>query len=55
MDPYVAGYRKAAKHLLALGLTPAPCKQELQSLWASSREDRDLVAAISESWESLSD
>lgn len=55
MDPYVAGYRNAARHLLALGLIPAPCKRELQSLWTSSREDRELVSTISESWESLSD
>ncbi len=54
MDPYVTGYRKAAKHLLALGYPPAPCLDELQSLWSASPEDRELVATISTSWETIS-
>lgn len=47
----VNGYRRAARHLLAAGLLPAPCKAELQALWATSREDRQLVAEITSRWE----
>lgn len=50
-DPYIDGYRKAARHLLALGYTPAPFKPELQALWTASREDRQLVQAIAQKWE----
>jgi hypothetical protein len=48
---YVNGYRSAARHLFAAGLPPAPCRQELQALWATSREDRRLVAEITSRWE----
>lgn len=52
MNPYVRGYRLAAKHLLALGLTPMPCRHELQTLWtAGSNDDRALVLSISQRWE----
>lgn len=51
MSPYVTGYRKAARHLLSLGLLPAPCTPEVQLLWATSAEDRELVAQITEHWE----
>lgn len=47
----VNGYRKAAKHLIGLGLIPAPCKPELQALWRESPEDRQLVAEITQRWE----
>lgn len=50
-SPYVTGYRKAARHLIAAGLPVAPCKEELQALWANSREDRELVQTICENWE----
>jgi hypothetical protein len=51
VNAYTAGYRRAAKHLLALGLTPAPCRDELQALWSNSPEDRALVQHISQNWE----
>lgn len=51
MTPYARAYRRAARHLLALGLTPAPCLREMRELWANSREDRELVQHISERWE----
>lgn len=51
MDAYTRGYRRAAKHLLACGLLPAPCKGEMQQLWSGSREDRALVQTIAENWE----
>jgi hypothetical protein len=51
MNPYVRGYRRAARHLLAAGLLPAPCIPEMQALWANSREDRELVREIAEHWE----
>ncbi|MDX1890122.1 hypothetical protein [Mycolicibacterium sp. 050158] len=51
MNAYVRGYRTAAKHLLALGLLPAPCREEMQELWANNTEDRALVRYISERWE----
>lgn len=51
MDAYTRGYRKATRHLLAAGLLPAPCRPELQAMWAHSREDRDIVRLICERWE----
>jgi hypothetical protein len=51
LDPFVRGYRRAAKHLLAAGLLPAPCRPELQELWANSAEDRALVEEIVSRWE----
>ena len=51
MDTYTRAYRRAAKHLMAAGLLPAPCLPEMQELWANSREDRDLVRAIASRWE----
>lgn len=50
MDAYVKGYRRAAAHLLARGLLPAPCRDELQELWVAGPEDRELVSEISERW-----
>jgi hypothetical protein len=50
-DPYVLGYRRACRHLLAAGLLPAPCLPEMQAMWASSREDRAIVRLIAGSWE----
>jgi hypothetical protein len=51
VNAYVRGYRRAATHLLALGLTPAPCKEELQAMWANSAADRATVRYIAERWE----
>ena len=51
MEAYIHGYRRAARHLLAVGLLPALCVPELQQLWTGSREDRALVRLIAESWE----
>lgn len=51
MDAYIRGYRRAARHLLAAGLLPAPCRAELQALWTNSVEDRQLVAEISQRWD----
>lgn len=48
---YVRGYRRACRHLLAVKLLPAPCREELQVLWAGSRDDRQLVQEISRRWE----
>lgn len=48
---YVNAYRKAAQHILAAGMLPAPCKEELQALWAGSPEDRALVQEICTHWE----
>jgi hypothetical protein len=50
-DPYVSGYRRAARHLLAAGLLPAPCLPEMQAMWSLSREDREIVQEIAENWE----
>ncbi|MDQ1248562.1 MAG: hypothetical protein QG597_2935 [Actinomycetota bacterium] len=50
MDAYARGYRRAAMHLIAAGLLPAPCTDELQALWRESAEDRRLVAEITENW-----
>lgn len=51
MDAYVRAYRRAAKHLLAAGLPPAPCLPELRALWVNSPEDRALVEEIVSRWE----
>lgn len=53
MDAYVRGYRRAAAHLIAAGLLPAPCLEELRALWRESPEDRRLVAVITEHWEAM--
>lgn len=50
MNAYITGYRKAARHLLALGLLPAPCRDEMQQLWSNSAEDRAVVQHINERW-----
>lgn len=51
MNPYVRGYRRAARHLMELGLLPAPCRDEMRILWANSPEDRRLVAYVADNWE----
>jgi hypothetical protein len=50
MDPYLRGYRRAAKHLLAAGLLPAPCPDGLRFMWQAGPEDRAAVREISERW-----
>lgn len=50
-DQYVDGYRNAAEHLLANGLTPAPNLIAMRAMWRRGGTDRDLVRAIAERWE----
>lgn len=49
-DHYIDGYRDAAEHLLAQGLTPAPNVPAMRGLWRRGGTDRELVQAISERW-----
>lgn len=51
MNAYTEGYRKATRYLMAQGLLPAPCQEELQAMWATSPEDRAIVQHICERWE----
>ena len=51
MDAYTRGYRRACLHLIGLGLLPAPCKTEMQEMWANSADDRNIVRYIAENWE----
>lgn len=51
MDAYARGYRRACRHLLAAGLLPAPCRDELQAMWVNSSEDRAMVQEICQRWE----
>lgn len=44
------GYREAAQHLLALGLTPAPNLPAMRAMWRRGGEDRHLVGRIAELW-----
>lgn len=48
---YTRGYRKAARHLLAAGLLPAPCPDGLRFMWRNSAGDRAIVREICENWE----
>lgn len=51
-DPYVLGYRRAARSLLRQGLCPTPFRHELQVLWSQGDEqDRELVAEITKTGE----
>lgn len=50
-DQDVDGYRDAAQHLLACGLTPAPDLIAMRVMWRRGGADRDLVRAIAERWE----
>lgn len=51
-SPYVKGYRRAARHLMAAGLPCAPFKAELQALWRDGgRADHVLLQQISRRWE----
>ncbi len=50
MDAYTRGYRRAARHLLAAGLLPAPCPEGLRFMWTASPDDRAIVRHISERW-----
>lgn len=51
MDAYSMGYRRAARHLLASGLLPYPCRRELQAMWTASGTDRAIVREVCENWE----
>lgn len=50
-DQYVDGYRDAAKHLLAQGLTPAPNVDAMRILWRRGGDDQRIARRISELWE----
>lgn len=50
-DQYIDGYRDAAQHLLANGMTPAPNLAAMRAMWRRGGPDRDLVRAIAERWE----
>ena len=50
-DRYIDGFRDAAKHLLASGMTPAPDLTAMRALWRRGGAERDLVRAIAERWE----
>jgi hypothetical protein len=49
-DQHVAGYRDAAQHLLAQGLTPAPNVPALRVMWRCGGADQALARRISERW-----
>ena len=50
-DQYIDGFRDAALHLLASGMTPAPNLDAMRALWRRGGAERDLVRAIAERWE----
>lgn len=50
-DRYVDGYRDAAQHLLATGMTPAPNLAAMRVMWRRGGGDRDLVRTVSGRWE----
>lgn len=49
-DQYIDGYRDAAQHLLAHGLTPAPNVVAMRGLWGRGGTDRDLARTVAERW-----
>jgi hypothetical protein len=46
----VRGYREAAEHLLALGLTPAPNLPALRAMWTAGSETRRIAGIIAQRW-----
>lgn len=50
-DRGVDGYRDAAEHLFALGLSPHPFTPELRALWRRGGHDRATAVRIAERWE----
>lgn len=50
-DQYIDGYRDAAQHLLANGLTPAPNLAAMRAMWRRGGAERDLVRVIAERWQ----
>ena len=50
-DRYVDGYRDAAEHLLAQGLTPAPNVAAMRAMWRRGGNDQRLAVRLSENWE----
>lgn len=47
----IEAYLQAARHLQALGLTPAPLIPELRLAWQRGGKDRRLAQAIAQRWE----
>lgn len=50
-EPLTVGYEPAARHLLALGLTPAPNVAAMREIWKANAESRRIVQIIVERWE----
>lgn len=48
--PTAGGYRDAAHHLAAHGLTPAPNVAALRDMWKAGGESRRVAAVISDRW-----
>lgn len=50
-DQYIDGYRDAAQHLLAQGLTPAPNLPAMRGMWKRGGDDQRLAVRIAQRWE----
>jgi hypothetical protein len=50
-DQYIDGYRDAARHLLAQGLTPAPNLPAMRGMWKRGGDDQRLAMRIAQLWE----
>lgn len=50
-EQFINGYRDAAKHLLAAGLTPAPNVRVMRAMWARGGDDQRLAMRVAEAWE----
>lgn len=50
-DQYIDGYRDAAQHLLAQGLTPAPNLPAMRGMWKRGGDDQRLAVRIAQLWE----
>ncbi|OWL92844.1 hypothetical protein B7435_33390 [Mycolicibacterium peregrinum] len=50
-DQYIDGYRDAAQHLLAQGLTPAPNLPAMRGMWKRGGDDQRLAMRIAQLWE----
>uniref|UniRef100_A0A5Q5BKW4 Uncharacterized protein n=2 Tax=unclassified Mycobacterium TaxID=2642494 RepID=A0A5Q5BKW4_MYCSS len=50
-DQFVDGYRDAAEHLLASGLTPPPNLPAMRAMWKRGGHDQRLAVRIAELWQ----
>lgn len=50
-ERYVDGYRDAAQHLLAVGMTPASNVDAMRAMWRRGGTDQRLAAELAERWE----